>query len=58
MGKMDFRRCKRVRSNVQVSMEHEWKLHLRDTYGTGVSTGPPFALSSARFFLSFASSIH
>lgn len=28
------------------------------TYGTGVSTGPPFALSSARFFRSLASSIH
>lgn len=29
-----------------------------NTHGTGTSTGPPFALSSARFFLSFASSIH
>lgn len=30
----------------------------RRTYGTGASTGPPLALASARFFLSFASSMH
>jgi hypothetical protein len=55
---MDLRRRESVRStNTQVSNEGS-TTDAFDAYGTGVSTGPPFALASARFFLSFASSIH
>lgn len=37
---------------------HSPRSMVRATHGMGVSTGPPFALVSARFFLSFASSMH
>jgi hypothetical protein len=57
MRKMDFRRRKGVRTTALISIGVV-RLQRSRTHGTGISTGPPFALSSARFFLNFASSIH
>jgi len=56
MREVDFGRRQRVWSELLVSMVI--RTQYGSTHGTGVSTGPPFALSSARFFLSFASSMH
>jgi len=56
MREVNFRRRKRVRSIARVSAVNMFAL--RHPHGIGASTGPPFALNSARFFRSFASSMH
>jgi len=56
MREVNFRWRERVRSTARVSAGIMFAL--RHPYGIGASTGPPFALNSARFFRSFASSMH